>query len=175
MDYTTFQLPAALLRDPMTGLCIDQLVADRFNNTGELLIFDATGMIELRTTAVHLASLNGSFGTVTDTVLKNMTLGMSFVIDSMKVVHYSGNSLNAGSIAIKLYRGNQFGDIESQPISIEEGMNPKDPHQYILDFNNLDWLVDKYFGISFDCSIEGTYGVSMKIKMIQGSLDAVKL
>ena len=175
MEYTTFQLPAALLRDPMTGLCIDQLVADRFNNTGELLIFDATGMIELKTAAVHLPSLTGSFGAVTDTVLKNMTLGMSLVIESMKVVHYSGESLTAGSILIKVYRGNQFGDIKSEPISIERGMNPRDPHQYILDFDNLDWLVDEFFGISFDCSIEGTYGVSFKIKLIEGTLDAVKI
>ena len=175
LEYTKTGIPASLLRNSISGVCIDKIIADSMNNTGEILLFDSTGIIELNSTATHLPTLRGSFGTNTDPVLKNMPLGLSFVVKSMKVVHYSGLSLNPGNMTIRLYRANPYGQVKTSILSIEEGMNPRDPHQYILDFYDLDWMVDPYFGISFSTPLEGTFGASFEVKIIQSELEAIRI
>ena len=172
-DFTEITIPSSALRDPVTGVCIDQLEIDLFNNTAEILIFDSLGVVELNSSAVQLATLRGTFGTQTQTIVQNLPLQTSFVIGHLKVVHYSGNALNDSNFQIKVYRADAFGKIRGEVIPIQEGANPRDKHPYILDFYGLDWLVDPFFALSFLTPLEGNFGISLTIKLIQSQLTAI--
>lgn len=167
MNSVNIYKPAAFLRDPESQLSLRYFEATQFNNTGELLIFDALGAVELKTVAAHLPTLRGTWGAQTDTVLNRMPLNMKFMIDQMKIVSYRGLDINDSVMTIRAYRASPMGRLQQSRIPIELGSFPADPHNYILEFGGLNLLVDPYFALSFETTLEGNFGVSFGIKFIE--------
>ena len=173
MEVQSLYNTSALLGDKETGICRNSFEVTQLDNTQEVLLFDATGGIRLQSPAAFLAGARGTWGAQTNTVLSRLPLQMPFIINHMKVVHFSGDEISDSNFTIRVYRLDIDGQLDKEILPIALGNDPENPNAYILDFYGLNWLVDAFFGVSFQTTIELTFGVSFDIGLIKNKLETV--